>query len=806
MDDVWKDIRFGIRTLIRSPSTTLLAMLTLALGIGANSAIFSVVNRVLLDPLPYPDPEELVMVYESAPKLGFPRFSVSPPNYDDFRRQNRSFEHLSAIQRGRFNLTGHEQPEVIVGASVSPDFFETLAVPPLLGRGFREEEGGPGKGHVAVLSHGLWQRRFGGERSILGQAITLDGESYTVVGVARAGFEVPRQSEIWVPVTLDFAGENRGAHFLGAVGRLKDGVSLEKAETEMIGIATRLAQQYPDSNSEWTVDLIPMRELAVEDIRPVLLILLVAVALVLLIACTNVANLLLARVASRERELAVRAALGASRTRLVRQMLTETALLFLAGGALGLLLAYWGVGVLVAMNEENLPRAQEIGVDRTVLAFTFLVSLATGLLFGLVPALSATGGRLYEALKEGGRAMAGGVYGRLVRNLLVGVEVALALVLLIGAGLLIQSFARLSGVQPGFRPGGVLTARISIPELKYPDEERQALFYEALLERLSTIPGVEQAASIYPLPLGGSNMILAFNVEGRPAPPPSETPSAYVRMISSGYFRAMGIPMRRGRDFDSRDRGDSEPVVIVSETMAKRIWPGENPIGRRFTFGDPADEEDPGWRRVVGVVADVRHDSLDAEPTSEAYWPQSQGPSTQATLVLRTSGDPAQLATPLREAVREMDRDLPLEQVQSMEQVVADALAQSRFKTLLLGLFAGLALVLAAIGVYGVVSYSVAQRTHEMGIRLALGARRAQVLQLVVVQGMRLVLIAAAVGLAAAFYLTRFLREQVYGVSATDPLTFVVVPLVLLTVALLANWLPALRATRVDPLEALRYE
>ena len=806
MENVWKDIRFGLRTLVRNPATTLLAVLTLALGIGANSAIFSVVNRVLLDPLPYPQPDELVMLVESAPKLGFPRFTVSPPNFDDFRRQSRSFEHLAAYRYERLNLTGRDQPEVILGARVSPELFRLLRVDPAPGRGFRQEEGRPGQARAAVLSHGLWQRMFGADPQIVGRPLTLNGESHTVVGVAPRGFELPQRTEIWVPMALDLANENRGAHFLNVIGRLKQGVSLEQAETEMIGIASRLARQYPETNADWTVDVIPLKEIVVEDIRPILTILLVAVAFVLLIACANVANLLLARVASRERELAVRAALGAGRSRLVRQMLVETALLFVAGGLLGLLLAHWGVKALIALDPEGIPRAGEIGVDGRVIAFTFLVSLATGLLFGLVPALSATGRRLYEALKEGGRAMAGGVHGQLVRNLLVGFEVAVALVLLVCAGLLIQSFARLSNVDPGFRPEGVLTARISIPESKYPDEERQALFYDQLLERLSAIPGVERAASIYPLPLSGSNMILTFVVQGRPAPPPSEAPNTNIRVISPGYFAVMGIPVIQGRPFEPRDRGGAEQVVIVNQTLAARTWPGESPIGKRITFGDPEDPEDPGWRTVVGVVADVRHDTLDQEKTAEAYWPQAQGPFPDAVLVLRTSGDPVQLAGPLREAVRGADRDLPLERIRPMEQVVAEALAQSRFKTLLLGLFAALALVLAAVGVYGVVSYSVAQRTHEMGIRMALGARPGQVRRMVLIQGMRVVLISSAIGLGAALFATRFLREQVYGVSATDPVTFAVVPLVLFAVALVANWVPAMRATRVDPLEALRYE
>jgi putative ABC transport system permease protein len=807
MDNLWKDIRFGLRTLVRSPATTLIALLTLALGIGANSAIFSVVDGVLLKPLPYEQPDELVIVWESAPKLGFPRFSVAPPNFADWRRQNRSFEHLVAMNRERLNLTGSDQPEVLQGAAVSPDFFEMLGAVPMLGRGFREEEGRPGQGRVAVLSHALWQRRFGGDRGIVGRSIPLNGEGYVVVGIAPRDFDL-RKSDLWIPLDLDFAAENRGGHYLGVIGRLKDGVSLEKATSEMTGIAAGLAKQYPDSNSEWTVALKRMQDAAVEDIRPALLLLLVAVGFVLLIACANVANLLLAKVAAREREIAVRAALGATRARLVRQMLVETVVLFVTGGLLGVGVAWLGVKGLVALAPDAIPRIQRVGVDGRVLAFTLLVSLATGLLFGLVPSLSVTGGRgrrLYEALKEGGRAMAGGRQGRMVRSLLVGVEVALALALLVVSGLLIRSFSQLSGVDPGFKPEGVLTASISIPEFKYPEEERQSLFYQQLVERLSAIPGVEQAATIYPLPLSGGDMVLTYQVQGRPTPPPSQQPNTHVRMISPAYFQAMSIPVVRGRAFDRRDGRDALPVVIVNQTLAARDWPGQDPLGQRFTFDDPT-QPDARWLTIVGIVGDVRHDSLDQEKTAEAYWPQIQTPMTDSFVVLRTQGDPAHLTASLREAIREVDRDLPIDRIQTMEQVMKDSLAPSRIKTLLLGIFAGLALVLAAVGVYGVVSYSVAQRTHEIGIRMALGARPGQVRRLVVVQGMRIVLLGAAFGLALAGWASRYLGSQVYGVTATDPVTFLVVPILLLLVALVANWLPALRATRVDPLEALRYE
>jgi putative ABC transport system permease protein len=804
LENLWKDIRFGLRSLVRSPATTLVALLTLALGIGANSAIFSVVDGVLLKPLPYDQPDELVIVWESAPKLGFPRFSVAPPNFADWRKQNRSFEHLVAINRERLNLTGSDQPEVLQGAGVSPDFFEMFGAVPALGRGFREEEGRPGQGHVTVLSHALWQRRFGGDRRIVGRSILLNGEGYVVVGIAPPTFDL-RKSDLWIPLDLDFAAESRGGHYLAAIGRLKDGVSLEKATSEMTAIAAGLAKQYPDSNSEWTVALKRLQDAAVEDIRPALILLLIAVGFVLLIACANVANLLLAKMAVRERELAVRAALGATRGRLVRQMLVETVVLFLAGGLLGAGLAWFGVKGLLALAPDAIPRAQRIAVDGRVLAFTLLVSLATGLVFGLVPSLSATGRRLYGALKEGGRAMAGGRQGRVVRNILVGGEVGLALALLVVSGLLIRSFARLSGVDPGFKPDHVLTASVSIPEFKYPEEERQALFYQQLVERLSAIPGVEQAATIYPLPLGGGDMVLTYQVQGRPMPPPSQQPNTNVRMISAAYFRAMSIPVVRGRAFDRRDGRDGLPVVIINQTLAARDWPGQDPLGQRFTFDDPT-QPDARWLTIVGVVGDVRHDTLDGEKTAEAYWPQIQSPMTDSFVVLRTQGDPAQLTASLRAAVRELDRDLPIDRIQTMEQVMRDSLAPSRIKTLLLGIFSGLALVLAAVGVYGVVSYSVAQRTHEIGIRMALGARPGQVQRLVVVQGMRIVLLGAAFGLALAGWASRFLGSQVYGVTATDPTTFLVVPILLLLVALVANLVPALRATRVDPLEALRYE
>jgi putative ABC transport system permease protein len=803
MDNVWKDIRFGLRTLARNPGTTLAALVALALGIGANTAIFSVVSGVLLEPLPYPKPNELMLVWEKNPSIGFPRFSVSPHNFEDWREQGRSFAGLAALEMTRMNLTGGDQPESVPGARVSADYFRVLGVEPVRGRAFRPEEGRLGANRVAVISHGLWQRRFGSDPSAVGAALRLDGEPYTVVGVAPPGFEFPQERELWVPLAFDMAKENRGDHYLIVLGRLAGGVSEEQAQTEMDAIAARLEAAYPDIQTGWGVDITPLRDFLVENVESALVILLVFVSFVLLIACANVANLLLARVASREREMAIRTALGAGRARLVRQMLTETMVLFLAGGALGLFLAFWGIRALIALDPDGIPRAQEIGLDNRVLLFTLLVSLGTGLLFGLVPALSAAGRQLAESLKEGGRAMAGGVRGRLVRNGLVLGQMALTLVLLVGAGLLIQSFARLQAVDPGFRPEGVLTARVALPRAEYAEPARQIAFHQQLLEKVRALPGVRNAGTVFPLPLGG-NMVLSFAVEGRPAPPPSEVPNTHVRGVSPGYFQTMGIAVRQGRTFTEQDVQGSLPVVVVNENMAKKIWPGESPLGKRINFGDPAVPGD--WMTVVGVVAPVRHMALDEDPGSEVYWPQYQQPFADASLVLRTDQDPASQANAIRQAVRSLDPNLPVDQIRTMEELVASSLSQSRFKMVLLSLFAGLALVLAAVGVYGVVSYTVAQRTHEIGIRMALGAERRNVLRLVVRQGMVVVLIGVALGVALAFGASRYLAGQVYGVSAKDPLTFLAVPLVLIAVALLANYLPARRATQVDPLVALRQE
>jgi putative ABC transport system permease protein len=800
----WKDIRFGVRTLAKTPGTTLAALIALALGIGANSAIFSVVSGVLLRPLPYPEPDRLMSVMMKNPAAGFPRFSVSVPDFDDLRRQTRAFEGLAAAATGRFNLTGGDRPESIQGAAVSAGFFHVLRMEPALGQGFRPEEERRGNARVVVLSDSLWRRRFGADPAIVGRGVMLDGESYTVLGVAPPGLNFPEKRELWVPLTIQ-GKEHRGAHYLQLVGRLKPGTTLARARTDMAEIAGRLERQYPDSNTGWGTVVLPLAELQVEDIRTALLILLVFVAFVLLIAVADVANLLLARVAARDREIALRAALGAGRGRLIRQMMTETLLLFLAGGAVGLLLAAWGVRALVALDPDGIPRSQEVHLDGRVLLFTIAVSLGTGLLCGLAPALTVTGRRLGEALKEGGRAVAGGVRGRLVRDGLVLSQIALTLMLLLGAALLIRSFAHLRAVDPGFRSEGVLTARMDLPPVKYPDAKRQVVFYRTLEERLRAIPGVQDAGFLYPLPLSGSDLILAFTVAGRPAPPPNSEPTTNARAATPGAFKALGIPLRRGRLFDDRDNETAPPVLVINEALAAQVWPHQDPVGQRITF-DEVKNPKARWYTIVGVVGDVHHQTLSQDSGSEAYWPQYQDPIAGAPLIVRGPGDPARLAGPVRAAVAAVDPDLPLDRVQTMTEVVAASLAQSRFKAVLLALFAGLALVLAMVGVYGVISYSVAQRSHEIGIRMALGAQTGQVLRLVVRQGMTQVLIGLALGLAGAWYASRFLAGQIYGLSATDPLTFVAVPLGLAAVALVANYLPARRATRVDPLDALRQE
>ncbi|HEY6187243.1 MAG TPA: ABC transporter permease [Pyrinomonadaceae bacterium] len=807
LETLWQDVHFGVRMLMKNPGFTIVAVIALALGIGANSAIFSVVNTVLLRPLPYKDPDQLVMVWEDATTQGFPRDTPAPANYIDWRDQNQVFEGMAAIADMSFNLTGVGEPERIEGRRVSASLFPLLGVAPQLGRAFLPEEDQPGANRVVIMSHGLWQRRFGSDVTIIGKPLNLNGESYTVVGVMPPQFQFPsRTDELWTPIAFTAQeAANRGGHYLKVVARIKPGVTLQQAQTEMNAIAVRLQQQYSNTNMGLGAAVVPLHEQVVGDIKPALLVLLGAVGFVLLIACANVANLLLARAAVRQKEIALRAALGASRSRLIRQFLTESILLAALGGGGGLLLSLWGVKLLKTFIPENISQVKAINIDGRVLIFTLLVSLLTGVIFGLAPATQASKFNLNETLKEGGRDSAAGSRGNRIRGLLVIAEVAVSLILLIGAGLLINSFMRLRNVDPGFRADNLLTMNVILPRLKYADQTRRSAFYTELIQRIEALPGVQSAAVTNWIPLVMQGDSIGISIEGRPDPPPDQRNIVVTRVVSPHYFGTMGIEALQGRQFNEQDRADSTGVVVVSETMARKYWPGEDALGKRIKSGSSASTNP--WLTVVGVVKDVRQFQLNADPKPQMYLPYAQTsflPPRQ--LVVRTNVEPTSLAATVRKTVWEIDGDQPVSNISTMEEVLAESVARQRFSMLLLGIFAGVALVLAAVGLYGVMSYSVAQRTREIGIRMALGAQRSDVLRLVVGHGLKLVLIGVSIGLVAAFILTRVMSSLLFGVSATDPTTFITISMVLMSVALLASYIPARRATKVDPMIALRYE
>ncbi len=804
--DLAQDLHYGLRMLVKNPSFTIVAVLALALGIGANSAIFSVVNTVLLRPLPYKNPGRLVMLWEEATHLGFPKNTPSPANFIDWRAQNTVFEAMAAMVERSFNLTGVGEPERFDGRRVSANLFDLLGVQPQLGRAFRAEEDKPGS-RVVILSNGLWQHRFGGDPRVIGQAVSLNGESYTVIGVMPGSFQFPtRRDQLCVPLAFDAKeAASRGNHFLEVIARMKPGVTLQQAQAEMSTIAARLAQQYPEENLRVGSVVTALQEQVVGDIKPALLVVLGAVGFVLLIACANVANLLLARAAARQKEIALRLALGAGRSRLTRQFLTESVLLAVIGGAVGLLLSIAGLRVLKTFIPDTISQAQAISIDAKVLVFTGLVALVTGIIFGLAPAMQVSHLDINDTLKEGGRDAAGGTRGNRIRAPLVIGEIAVSFVLLMGAGLLINSFMHLRNLHPGFRANHLLTMKIPLSEVKYPDKERRSPFYAEVLRRVQALPGVQSAAVAGNLPLTYDGDSMPIGIEGRTDPPPDQRPDVILRVVGPGYFSTMGIPLVRGRDFREQDKADSARVVIVSEKTARHFWPGENPIGKRLKPGSTS--RNIPWIEIIGVVKDVRQNDFVSEPKMQMYMPYQQLNSfAPNALVVRTNVEPLSLAAAVRNAIWAVDKDQPVSNLRSMDEIVSEAVARQRFSMLLLGIFAALAMVLAAVGIYGVMSYSIAQRTREIGLRIALGAQKSDVLKMILRQGLRFVAAGLAIGLAASFVLTRVMASLLFGISAADPATFVSISLVLIAVALLASYIPAVRAMKIDPMLALRYQ
>ncbi|MCI0487334.1 MAG: ABC transporter permease [Blastocatellia bacterium] len=807
MDTLLQDLRYAIRVLIKKPAFTAVAVLALALGIGATSAIFSVVHAVLLRPLPYQDSDRLVLIWtDFGPDL--PQNWVSGPELLDFRQRCTSFEGFTAMAWPSVALTGAGEPEQVQGAVVSANFFSLLGVQSALGHAFDED--GPASEKVVVLSHGFWQRRFASDPSIIGKPLSLDGETRTVIGVMPAGFGVlppdaqsPKNIEIWAPIPFDYAQLNRGSHFLRVIARLKPGVTIGQAKAEMSTIAKAMDKEFYHSFG-FGITVVPLLGHVVKDVKPALLVLLGAVGFVLLIACANVANLLLARAVTREREIALRQALGALPFRLIRQLLTESVVLAALGGAAGLLLAFAGLRALIAMAPEDIPRLNEIRIDPTVLGFTIAVSLVTGLVFGVVPALQASKTDPNQSLKEGGRGAGGSLRGHLARNLLVVAEVALALVLLTGAGLLIRSFFELQKVDPGFNPANVLTMRLSLPDTTYPEGPQIEAFFQKALERIESLPGVEAAGAVSDLPLSGSYSSGTITIENPLADADNASFEADRRSVSTDYFRAMGIALRRGRYFNDLDKADGPEAVIADEELAERFWPGEDPIGRRIKLGGP--QSTSPWRTIVGIVAHVKDYDLSKEGREHVYFPHSQRATNSMFLTVRTAGDPMNLAGAVRNELRAVDPNQPVYEIAPMEQLVYASVGEPRFYMTLLGIFAAVALILAMVGVYGVMNYSVAQRTHEIGIRMALGAERADIIKLVVRQGLILASAGIVIGLVSSIVLTRLMESLLYEVSATDPFTFVAVALALALVAVIANLIPARRATKVDPMVALRYE
>lgn len=805
IETAWRDVRFGVRALVHSPVFSIVTVLSLALGIGANTAIFSVVNGLLLRPLPYPESERIVDVWHTPPQQSFPgldKFSVSPANYLDWKAQSSAFEQIAVYTYSGFSLSAGADPLPLIGAVVSSDFFSVLRTNPMQGRTFTPDEEGSGKDNVVVISHGLWQRAFGANPNIIGQSVIMNSRSFTVIGIMPQGFELPRQADLWVPLAWDEKERQvRSIHDYLVIARLKQNVSLKQAQAEMSTISARLEQQYPEENKGWGAVVIPLREDLVGDIRVALLVLFCAVGFVLLIACANVANLMLARAANRQKEIAVRIALGAGRARLVRQLLTESVLLAVSGGVLGLLLAVWGSKMLVQLG--SLPNSDDIGIDTWTLGFTLLVSFAAGIIIGIVPAFQFTRANLSDSLKQGAGRTGGTPMKQHTRKALVISEVALSLVLLIGAGLMIRSFWKLQKVDPGFDTSNALTMSVALTPIRYSEPHQQLAFLDRAIEQISAVPGVVSVGATTTVPLAGGGSTQPFSIEGRPTGTVAEQPMAQTRYITPDYFRAIGIPLRQGRFFSDGDRDKSVPVVIISEAMARRFWPGENPIGKRLT---PSFHVEQGAREIVGIVGDVKASGLDVDSAAMMYLPYKQSPRPFMSFVVRTASNPESLVQPVSKAIYSIDKEQALTDVQTMDQVLTSSLSGRRFNMTLLMTFAGVALVLAAVGVYGVMNYTVTLRKRELGIRMALGAGRMDVLRLVLGQGLKLTLIGVAAGLISAYALTRLMASLLYGVTATDYITFISISAVLIAVGVVASYVPARRATKVHPTIALRTE